>query len=104
MASTDTPENALIKQLASPPNISLQILGTHTKGPTKVVDFDLWIDCSKDVKIMSGEFVTRNKNEIVHGISLNPVQVFRQYHLAGLETGFMIAIGESSIVSDSNLS
>ncbi|KAJ5452931.1 hypothetical protein N7445_001114 [Penicillium cf. griseofulvum] len=53
--------------LASPPNISLQVLGTHKTGEqTEVVDFDLWIDCSKNTKIKSGEFLT--DNEIDHRI------------------------------------
>ncbi|KAJ5959547.1 uncharacterized protein N7479_006697 [Penicillium vulpinum] len=62
---TQNPGASLIAQLASPPNISLQLLGTHTAGDqTKVVDFDLWIDCSKKAKIKSRKFLT--DNEIDH--------------------------------------
>jgi hypothetical protein len=58
------PDASLIAQLASPPNISLQILGTHAASEqTQVVDFDLWIDCSKQAKIKSGEFLTGNKDD-----------------------------------------
>ncbi|KAL2702731.1 hypothetical protein AAEP93_007029 [Penicillium crustosum] len=54
---------SLIAQLASPPNISLQLLGTHTAGEQTEVDFDLWIDCSKEAKIKSGEFLTGNGSD-----------------------------------------
>ncbi|KAJ5956052.1 hypothetical protein N7501_010331 [Penicillium viridicatum] len=54
---------SLIAQLACPPKVSLQLLGTHTTAEqTEVVDFDLWIDCSKQAKIKSGEFFTGNEN------------------------------------------
>ncbi|CAG8892684.1 unnamed protein product [Penicillium egyptiacum] len=64
ISTIQNPGASLIAQLASPPNISLQILGTHAAGEqTEVVDFDLWIDCSKQAKIKSGEFLTSNEND-----------------------------------------
>ncbi|KAJ5274233.1 hypothetical protein N7505_002778 [Penicillium chrysogenum] len=64
MSTIQNPGTSLLAQLASPPNISLQLLGTHTTGKqTEVVDFDLWIDCSKKAKIKSGEFLTGNESD-----------------------------------------
>ncbi|KAJ6188479.1 hypothetical protein N7519_003387 [Penicillium mononematosum] len=64
ISTIHNPDASLIAQLVSPPNISLQILGTHSAGEqTQVVDFDLWIDCSKQAKIKSGEFLTGNEDD-----------------------------------------
>lgn len=64
ISTIQNPGASLISQLASPPNISLQLLGTHTTGEqTEVVDFDLWIDCSRSAKIKSGEFLTGNESD-----------------------------------------
>lgn len=64
MSTIQNPGTSLLAQLASPPNISLQLLGTHTTGKqTEVVDFDLWVDCSKKAKIKSGEFLTGNESD-----------------------------------------
>ncbi|KAJ6128858.1 hypothetical protein N7471_010075 [Penicillium samsonianum] len=64
ISTIQNPGASLISQLASPPNISLQLLGTHTTGEqTEVVDFDLWIDCSRSAKIKSGEFLTGNERD-----------------------------------------
>ncbi|CAI7607240.1 unnamed protein product [Penicillium viridicatum] len=62
--SISNPGASLIAQLACPPKVSLQLLGTHTTAEqTEVVDFDLWIDCSKQARIKSGEFFTGNEND-----------------------------------------
>lgn len=63
MSTVSNPGASLIGQLASPPNISLQLLGTHTTGEQTEVDFDLWIDCSKEAKVKSGEFLTGNESD-----------------------------------------
>jgi len=63
-STTHNAEIPLIEQLASPPKISLQIVGTHTTSEqAEVVDFDLWLDCSKKAKIKSGQFSTSNKSD-----------------------------------------
>ncbi|KAF5856663.1 hypothetical protein ETB97_007052 [Aspergillus alliaceus] len=60
----DPPESSLIEQVNSPPKVSLQILGTHsTNEQIKVIDFDLWIDCSKVVGIRSGKFLTNRESD-----------------------------------------
>ncbi|KAK6823702.1 hypothetical protein RU639_006305 [Aspergillus parasiticus] len=49
------PKSSLMEQLTSPPKASLQILGTHiTNEQAKVIDFDLWIDCSAVVIVGDG--------------------------------------------------
>lgn len=63
MSTVSNPGASLIGQLGSPPNISLQLLGTHTTGEQTEVDFDLWIDCSKEAKVKSGEFLTGNESD-----------------------------------------
>ncbi|KAJ5506567.1 hypothetical protein N7453_005524 [Penicillium expansum] len=64
ISTMQNPGTSLVAQLASPPNISLQLLGTHTAGEqTEVVDFDIWIDCSKQAKIRSGQFLTSNEHD-----------------------------------------
>lgn len=59
MSTVSNPGASLIGQLASPLNISLQLLGTHTTGEQTEVDFDLWIDCSKEAsqvwRILDGQ-------------------------------------------------
>lgn len=53
-----------LNRLASPPKISLQILGTHTTSEqVDVVDFDLWVDWSNKAKISHGEFLTSNESD-----------------------------------------
>ncbi|OQD60272.1 hypothetical protein PENPOL_c025G07157 [Penicillium polonicum] len=64
MSTISNPGASLVAQSACPPKVSLQLLGTHTTAEqTEVVDFDLWIDCSKQAKIKSGEFFTGNEND-----------------------------------------
>ncbi|PYI35739.1 hypothetical protein BP00DRAFT_422142 [Aspergillus indologenus CBS 114.80] len=62
MASTsDDFISSLMEQLNSPPKASLQILGTHVADDQPgVIDFDLWIDCTKVAVIRSGQLVTAN--------------------------------------------
>lgn len=57
-------EASINAQIASPPSISLQILGTHMVSEQIQVDFDLWIDYTKDVKVTSGEFLTSDESGI----------------------------------------
>ncbi|KAE8312310.1 hypothetical protein BDV41DRAFT_539207 [Aspergillus transmontanensis] len=58
------PKSSLMEQLTSPPKASLQILGTHiTNEQAKVIDFDLWIDCSAVVGIRSGKFLTNGESD-----------------------------------------
>ncbi|KAB8221060.1 hypothetical protein BDV33DRAFT_230523 [Aspergillus novoparasiticus] len=60
----DPPKSSLLEQLNSPPKASLQILGTHiTNEQTKVIDFDLWVDCLKIVGIRSGQFLTNCESD-----------------------------------------
>ncbi|KAJ5142734.1 uncharacterized protein N7515_001521 [Penicillium bovifimosum] len=64
-STTQNIETSAIEQLASPPKISLQILGTHTTNEqAEVIDFDIRIDCSKEAKINSGEFLTSNESDL----------------------------------------
>ncbi|KAB8218062.1 hypothetical protein BDV33DRAFT_193000 [Aspergillus novoparasiticus] len=59
-----SPKSSLMEQLTSPPKASLQILGTHiTNEQAKVIDFDLWIDCSAVVGIRSGKFLTNSESD-----------------------------------------
>ncbi|KAJ5555324.1 hypothetical protein N7535_007760, partial [Penicillium sp. DV-2018c] len=63
-STTQNIETSAIGQLASPPKITLRILGTHTTNEqAEVIDFDICIDCSKEAKIKSGEFLTSNESD-----------------------------------------
>ncbi|KNG87788.1 hypothetical protein ANOM_004631 [Aspergillus nomiae NRRL 13137] len=60
----DPPKSSLTEQLNSPPKASLQILGTHfSNEQIKVIDFDLWIDCSKVAGIRSGKFLMESESD-----------------------------------------
>lgn len=64
MSTISNPGASLLAQPACPPKVSLQLLGTHTTAEqTEVIDFDLWIDCSKQAKIKSGGFFTGNESD-----------------------------------------
>ncbi|OJJ76660.1 hypothetical protein ASPBRDRAFT_192777 [Aspergillus brasiliensis CBS 101740] len=50
---------SLADHLSSPPKASLQILGTHVANKeNNVIDFDLWVDCSKASGINSVKILT----------------------------------------------
>lgn len=59
-----TSQASLAEQLAVPPETSLQIRGVHTtSSQVELVDFDLWINCSKGAEIRSGQFLTRSEQD-----------------------------------------
>ncbi|GKZ30968.1 hypothetical protein AbraIFM66950_010793 [Aspergillus brasiliensis] len=50
---------SLADHLSSPPKASLQILGTHVANKeNNVIDFNLWVDCSKASEIRSARILT----------------------------------------------
>lgn len=65
MAAGDTQslEDIVKAQLASPPSISLQILGVHLNGEQSEIDFDLWIEFSNEAKIKSAKLLTGDRNK-----------------------------------------
>ncbi|KAJ5762609.1 hypothetical protein N7533_001290 [Penicillium manginii] len=65
MAATDAQnlENLVKRELASPPSISLQILGVHMNGEQSEIDFDLRIEYPNEAKIKCGKLFTRDQNE-----------------------------------------
>ena len=55
---------SLTEQLSVPPKASLQILGTHNVNEdNNIIDFDIWVDCSKTVGIRSAKFLTEDDVE-----------------------------------------
>ena len=55
---------SLTEHLSAPPKASLQILGTHNVNEdNNIIDFDIWVDCSKTVGIRSAKFLTENDVE-----------------------------------------
>lgn len=68
----------MLEQLASPPYISLQIVGTTTTSEqTEVTDFDFLIDYSKRVKIESGEFLTTGEDNRSWDLDSEPSDTFQ---------------------------
>ncbi|KAJ5958015.1 uncharacterized protein N7479_005165 [Penicillium vulpinum] len=61
-STTYSSQTSLVKMLASPPKISLPMLGTNSEE-IEVVDFDLWVDLSKRAEIEFGEFITTNSSK-----------------------------------------
>lgn len=61
--TTQSLEASVEAQISSPASISLQILGVHTVDEHIEVDFDLWIDYSKQSKIKCGKFIPSDKSQ-----------------------------------------